>query len=46
MASGAVQLNGRRIDATEPPASPAAALFGKYLILRKGKKTYHAVRLT
>jgi tyrosyl-tRNA synthetase len=46
IASGAVQLNGRRLDPSAPPPSPAAALFGKYLILRKGKKTYHAVRLT
>ena len=46
IASGAVQLGGRRIEPTAPPPSPAAALFGKYLILRKGKKTYHAIRLT
>ena len=45
IASGAVQLNGRRLDAAAEPASPATALFGKYLILRKGKKTYHAVEL-
>jgi tyrosyl-tRNA synthetase len=46
ISSGAAQLNGRRLDAAAPPPSSAAALFGKYLILRKGKKTYHAVRLT
>jgi tyrosyl-tRNA synthetase len=46
IASGAVQLGGRRIEPTAPPPSPAVALFGKYLILRKGKKTYHAIRLT
>jgi tyrosyl-tRNA synthetase len=45
VSSGAVQLNGRRLDPAAPP-SAAAALFGKYLILRKGKKTYHAVLLT
>jgi tyrosyl-tRNA synthetase len=45
MANGAVQLNGRRLDPSTPP-SPEASLFGKYLILRKGKKTYHAIRLT
>jgi len=44
--SGAVQLNGRRLDPSTPPASSATALFGKYLILRKGKKTYQAVQLT
>lgn len=46
MSSGAIQLSGRRLDAAAPPPSPAAALFGKYLILRKGRKTYHAVLLT
>jgi tyrosyl-tRNA synthetase len=46
IASGAVQLNGRRLDPAAPATAPAGALFGKYLILRKGKKTYHAVQLT
>lgn len=46
IASGAIQLNGRRLEPGNPPASPAAALFGKYLILRKGKKTYRTIRLT
>jgi len=45
MASGGIQVNGRRLDPSTRP-SPAAALFGKYLILRKGKKTYHAVQVT
>jgi len=45
MSSGAIQVNGRRLDPSTPP-SPAVALFGKYLILRKGKKTYHAVQVT
>jgi tyrosyl-tRNA synthetase len=45
IASGAIQLNGRRLDAAAGAASPGMALFGKYLILRKGKKTYHAVEL-
>jgi tyrosyl-tRNA synthetase len=45
ISSGAVQLNGRRLEPDAPPASSAGALFGKYLILRKGKKTYHAVQL-
>jgi tyrosyl-tRNA synthetase len=46
IAGGAVLLNGRRLDAAALPPSSAAALAGKYLILRKGKKTYHAIRLT
>jgi len=45
MSSGAIQVNGRRLDPSTRP-SPAVALFGKYLILRKGKKTYHAVQVT
>ena len=45
LAGGAIQLNGRRLDAGAGPASEDSALFGKYLILRKGKKTYHAVEL-
>jgi tyrosyl-tRNA synthetase len=45
IASGAIQLNGRRLEPAAAPASPATAMFGKYLILRKGKKTYHAVEL-
>ena len=46
LAGGAVQLNGRRLDASAEPASPAGALFAKYLILRKGKKTYQAIEIT
>jgi len=45
LASGAVQLNGHRLDSAAEPASAKMALFGKYLILRKGKKTYHALEL-
>jgi tyrosyl-tRNA synthetase len=46
LTSGAITLNGRRVDPAAPPVSPAAVLAGKYLILRKGKKTYHGVELT
>jgi tyrosyl-tRNA synthetase len=45
IASGAVQLNGRRLDPATTPGSRESALSGKYLILRKGKKTYHAVEV-
>jgi tyrosyl-tRNA synthetase len=46
IASGAVQLNGRRLDPTaEASRGDTGLLFGKYLILRKGKKTYHAVEV-
>lgn len=46
IASGAVQVNGRRLEPQATPPSAAGALFGKYLIVRKGKKTYHAVLLS
>jgi tyrosyl-tRNA synthetase len=47
IANGAVQLNGRRLDPTAGagPGDTGALLFGKYLILRKGKKTFHAVEV-
>jgi tyrosyl-tRNA synthetase len=45
LAAGAVQVNGRRADGGAGPVTEAGALFGKYLILRKGRKTYHAVTL-
>jgi tyrosyl-tRNA synthetase len=45
LGSGSVQLNGRRLDPAAEPPSAKTALFGKYLILRKGKKTYHALEL-
>ena len=45
LASGAIQLNGRRLDPDDGPRPSSSALFGKYLILRKGKKTYHAVEV-
>ena len=46
MASGAIQVNGRKLDPNAPAAPSATVLFGRYLILRKGKKTYHAVELS
>ena len=46
IASGAVQVNGRQLERQATPPSAAGALFGKYLIVRKGKKTYHAVLLS
>jgi tyrosyl-tRNA synthetase len=40
LAAGAVHLNGQRPEATST-LSRAAALHGRYFILRKGKKSYH-----
>ncbi len=45
IAAGAIQLNGEKVTAADTKVTRQAALFGKYLILRKGKKTYHAVEL-
>jgi tyrosyl-tRNA synthetase len=41
--SGAVELNGERVKDPNKAVSRDTALHGRYLILRKGKKTYHAV---
>src|SRR5262245_33955198 len=41
--SGAVELNGERVKDPSKAVSRDTALHGRYLILRKGKKTYHAV---
>jgi tyrosyl-tRNA synthetase len=41
--SGAVELNGERVKDPGKAVSRDSALHGRYLILRKGKKTYHAV---
>jgi tyrosyl-tRNA synthetase len=44
--SGAVRVNGRRVDDREADLSTERALDGGYLLLRKGKKTYHVVKIT
>jgi tyrosyl-tRNA synthetase len=43
LSGGAVQINGRRADASTAAVSRDAALFGRYVVLRKGKKTYHVL---
>jgi tyrosyl-tRNA synthetase len=43
LTSGAVELNGERVKDPKKAISRDTALHGRYLILRKGKKTYHAV---
>jgi len=42
---GAVHLNGRRLEGPAAAISADDALHGRYLVLRKGKKTYHVVTL-
>jgi len=41
--AGAVQLNGRRVENPAAIVSQDAALHGRFLILRKGKRSYHLV---
>jgi tyrosyl-tRNA synthetase len=43
--AGAVQVNGRRLEDPSATVSRATALHGRFLVLRKGKKTYHLVTL-
>ena len=45
IASGAVRLNGRKVDDAASKVSTESLLDGGYLVLRKGKKTYHVVKV-
>jgi tyrosyl-tRNA synthetase len=44
VSAGAIQLNGERV---KDPGAPAAGsgLFGRYLVIRRGKRSYHLVVL-
>jgi tyrosyl-tRNA synthetase len=43
--TGAIQLNGERISTADAVLSPDAVLPGGFVVLRKGKKTFHIARL-
>jgi len=43
--AGAIHVNGRRVERVDATLSRADARAGRYVLLRKGKKTYHAVTL-
>jgi tyrosyl-tRNA synthetase len=43
LASGAIHLNGKRLGESQASVSREAALFGRYLVLRKGRKSYHVI---
>jgi tyrosyl-tRNA synthetase len=43
--AGAVQVNGRRVENPAATVSRDGALHGRFLVLRKGKKSYHLVTL-
>jgi tyrosyl-tRNA synthetase len=42
---GAIHVNGKRIGEAGAALSRDLALFGRFLVLRRGKRTYHAVVL-
>lgn len=42
---GGMYLNNTRIENDNTAVSPSQALHGQYLILRKGKKKYHLIKL-
>jgi len=45
IAGGGVRLNGVTVDDVEMRLEPGRALFGRYFLLRRGKKHWHMVRL-
>ena len=45
ISTGAIHLNGRRISAIDAVLSAEAVLPGGFVVLRKGKKTFHIAKL-
>jgi len=45
IAAGAVRLNGELISDENHPLSPGNALYGRYCLLKRGKKQFHLLRL-
>jgi tyrosyl-tRNA synthetase len=45
LTAGAISINGRRVQNVDARVSRETARFGKFLILRKGKKSYHAATI-
>ena len=43
---GALSVNNRRLAPDGPPVSPGDLRAGRYLLLRRGRRTYHLVRVT
>ena len=46
LTAGGLHVNGDRARAVDTRLAPEAALHGKFMILRKGRRTYHAVTIT
>ena len=43
--AGAIELNGKKIESIDVSLSKDDALFGKYIIVKRGKKNYHFVEV-
>jgi tyrosyl-tRNA synthetase len=46
VSAGAIHVNGQKVPSVDAAISPATARFGRFIIIRKGKKSYHAAALT
>lgn len=45
LSSGAISINGRRVTGPNEVMSDEFVLFGRFIIVRKGKRSYHAATL-
>ncbi len=45
VAEGGIYLNNRRISDPAQAVAPGDVLDGRFLVLRKGKKTYHLIKV-
>ncbi len=45
VSAGAISINGQKVKSVNAAISRQAARFGRFIIIRKGKKSYHAVTL-
>lgn len=45
LSAGAISINGRRVEGAEAIVDSSRVRFGKFVILRKGKKVYHLATL-
>jgi tyrosyl-tRNA synthetase len=46
VSAGAISINGRKVVSVEAAISPETARYGRFIIIRKGKKSYHAAVLS
>jgi tyrosyl-tRNA synthetase len=45
LSAGAISINGRRVSGVDAVLTRDAVRFGRFVIVRKGKKSYHAATL-